>query len=369
MKKLLLVIMVCMAFTMQAQDRLEPNTGSTLEGYDADVKKFLSDGSNMLWLVMPSNMAESSLCWNQATGELISTKAVSVIWNYNLYKDDNYRRNPETEAPRLEKHRLWVPAETERLIEGLLEDAVKTAMYPQSEMFAFDGTSYTFFSGRYSATHHHGAGEKVKELLRVTHFINQAVIHENLDELNAIVPDIKALRTKFRESYPDDVFEGRKWYSGTTYDDGTESAEPKLDAAGVTLVWKETAKKEDSYEFKNKAEKKAEDRREAFIQQYGTEYGACLKKMFVSSEFFLNGCGIYINVSTLPTAKPTLVIPTKGRFTLILPAKQLTPKLIERYMQGIVTLQHFCSYRYDNGWQKLPDDQHKELSQNLYKYW
>ncbi len=211
MKKFLLFAMVCVTLGVQAQDRLVPSTGSTLEGYDADVKTFLSDGTDMLWLVKPSNMAESSMCWSRAKNELISTKAVSIIWSHSLYRDKR-RRNPETEAPELEKHRLRIPIEMEEMIEGLLEDAVKTAMFPQDEEreIVLDGTSYEFFSGRCSATHHHGAGERVRELLRVTHLITQAVEHESLDELNAIVPDIKALRTRFREAYPDDVFEGDK---------------------------------------------------------------------------------------------------------------------------------------------------------------
>ena len=103
MKNILLSIMLCMTLSLSAQNRLVPDTGSTLEGYDADVKCFLSDGTALLWLVKPSMMSESSICWDSTTNELISTKAVSIIWSYNLYKD-NRRRNPETEAPRLKKY-------------------------------------------------------------------------------------------------------------------------------------------------------------------------------------------------------------------------------------------------------------------------
>lgn len=210
MKKILLFIMLCTTLAVQGQDRLVPGTGPTTEGYEADVEYFLSDGTDLLWLVKPSLMSESSICWDSTTNELISTRAVSIIWSYNLYKD-NRRRNPETEAPRLKKHRLRIPAETEGLIEGLLEDAVKTAMHPKNDnRIVLDGTTYIFFSGGNSAYHHHGAGERVKELVRVTYAISQAVEHESLDELNAIVPAIKALRTRFREADPDGALEGTK---------------------------------------------------------------------------------------------------------------------------------------------------------------
>lgn len=206
-----------MTLSVSAQDRLVPDTAGTLEGYDADVKCFLSDGTDLLWLVQPSMMSESSICWDSTTNELISTRAVSIIWSYNLYKDHR-RRNPETEAPKLKKHRLRIPAETGGLIEGLLEDAVKTAVHPKNKMHVLDGTTYTFFSGDKSASHHYGAGEKVKELVRVTYVISQAVEHGSLDELNAIVPAIKALRAKFREPDPDDVPEGTTSKDGTLVD-------------------------------------------------------------------------------------------------------------------------------------------------------
>lgn len=199
MKKTLLIALAFAAASMHAQDRLVPfHASNHLQGYEADVKEYLMDGTKMLCVIMPSNWPEESLCWDSETSELIATKAISVIWNYRLYKDHR-RRNPETEKPKLEKHRLKVSPKTENLIENLLKDAVSTAMYPEAERgVVLDGTIYRFYSGTLVAEHHHGAGENVQELLRLTGLIFQAVKQENVSSLEALMPDIRALRKRFR---------------------------------------------------------------------------------------------------------------------------------------------------------------------------
>lgn len=374
-KTFLLFVMAFFAFSMQAQDRLVPYTkaNSELDGYQADVNKYLSDGSHILCLILPSLWPEESLCWDKTTNELISTKAVSVIWDKRIYQGEK-RRDSETQKPTLEKHRLRIPQETEDLIEGLLEDAVKNAMYPTVENgMTLDGTTFRFFSknktkrGSLAAEHYDGAGERVEELIRLTCLIMKAVEEESLEKLNTLIPDIKALRTKFREMYPDDIYEGTEKYSEVCYEDGRESQKPTLRAVDVEIVWTETTMKGANNEQKNRALKKAETRRKAFIQKYGAAYRAFLKRLFVSSEFSLTHCHMTIHVSTVPDAKPILVISEPNLFDLILPEKEVTPMYIERYMKDILSLQKFSMYRYNNGWQKQSDEEYNEYYDKTWK--
>lgn len=222
MKKYIVILLALLSSLAQAQDRLLPTSSVSTDEYQQDLDKNLLIGSTPIFMRMPSNMQESALNWDNESSQFISVVARGIIWNFRYYSRKQYEemdhdskeyqdylKYGQPKDPKLEIHRLTAPKEVGQLVKEVMHDAIQTAMPNLFDdgFIRLDGTHYLLYDGEQRAKFRNHMGTRCQELRSVLQTLYKAVEAEDSSAMMNLVPRMKALRTSFRQLYPEDIYD------------------------------------------------------------------------------------------------------------------------------------------------------------------